>query len=107
MNIYDYVYDYVYDYDYDYDYVYDYDYDYDYYITSKSCKYQYSDPPFGRGRLTMNGIFFSSNSRIAIMYPSKMLFSTLTYGVAPSLSCLVLTPSMRVFSYLVSIGIVR
>ena len=36
------------------------------YINSKSCNFQYSHPPLGKGRHRIIGIFFSSNSCSAI-----------------------------------------
>ena len=36
------------------------------YRNSKSFNFQYSHPPFGKGRFTINGTFFCANSSTAI-----------------------------------------
>ena len=74
---------------------------------SKSSNLQYSHPPFGNGRLIINGIFFSLYSFNAIIYPSITVLSTSTSGLEPELICFVRSPNILAFSYLVIKGNVR
>ena len=75
-------------------------------MISKSEIFQYSDPPFGRGRCIIKGIFFCSSSMTAMLYPSITSLSTSTKIALPLLICLVLSPNIRALSYFVRNGIV-